>query len=189
MSVGCIANCYRILIGTVTPMDTLGKRLKIARGSVTQQELSIQIGIAQNSLSRYERDEKIPDAKFIATFCNILAISPEWLLFGHGAMSLGGEPHTLSLQAASASETAPQAVCPRCAELEEELKTERGERRELATENRQLWRENGELKERVARLEARIDRHREPPVEASLFDERPPIPSSSQATPPADKTI
>ena len=140
-------------------MDTLGKRLKIARGSVTQQELSIQIGIAQNSLSRYERDEKIPDAKFIATFCNILAISPEWLLFGHGAMSLGGEPHTFSLQAASASETAPQAVCARCAKLEGKLEEADAERRELAAENRQLWRENGELREKVARLEERKRRY------------------------------
>ena len=49
----------------------------------------------------------------------------------------------------------PLAACPRCAELEEELKSERKERRELAAENRQLWKENSECRERLARYEER----------------------------------
>lgn len=52
----------------------------------------------------------------------------------------------------------PQTGCPECAALKLELAKEREERRELSAENRLLWRENGELKERVARLEERASR-------------------------------
>lgn len=52
----------------------------------------------------------------------------------------------------------PQAGCPECAALRLELAKEREERRELSAENRLLWRENGELKEKVARLEERASR-------------------------------
>lgn len=73
-------------------MNTLGKRIKEARGKITQQSLSSQIGIAQNSLSRYERDEKTPDANFLALFCKKLNISPYWLLFGRGPMCANDQP-------------------------------------------------------------------------------------------------
>ena len=73
-------------------MNTLGKRIKEARGKITQQSLSSQIVIAQNSLSRYERDEKTPDANFLALFCKKLNISPYWLLFGHGPMCGNEQP-------------------------------------------------------------------------------------------------
>lgn len=45
--------------------------------------------------------------------------------------------------------------CRQCRWLEERLEYIDRERRELAQENRQLWRENGKLREGVARLEER----------------------------------
>lgn len=123
-------------------MGTLGKRIKEARGNITQQELAIQIGIAQNSLSRYERNEKTPDANFLIGFCEKLDISPNWLLFGVGekTRSIGSSPQT------------GQGT------LEKRLEASEEERRELAIENRKLWKENAELREKCARLEERMDK-------------------------------
>lgn len=55
----------------------------------------------------------------------------------------------------SAPEPMSQAACQRCAKLEIELDLERQERRDLAVENRQLWKENAVLRERLARYEER----------------------------------
>ena len=52
-------------------------------------------------------------------------------------------------------EPAPLAACPRCTKLETELDIERQDRRDLAAENRQLWKENAVLRERLARYEER----------------------------------
>lgn len=174
-------------------MNTLGDRIRLVRGEISQTIFSEKIGITQNTLSRYERNQRVPDAQFIVDLCDSFNISTDWLLLGHGSMRPENTKSTHSLPEYAPT---PQAACARCAKLEGKLEAADAERRELTAENRQLWRENGELKAengelkaRIARLEAGIDRRAETPVEASLFDERPPIPSSSQATPLADKSI
>ena len=136
-------------------MDTLGKRIKAARGNITQQDISIHIGIAQNSLSRYERGEKTPDAKFLENFCSYLNISSDWLIFGRGPMRPGEkipEPEHHQQPGASSGE------CARCVKLEAKLEKMEEQRDELAAENRNLWKENGELREKCARLEERMDK-------------------------------
>ena len=97
---------------------------------------------------------------------------------------LHGEPTS---QAKAAPK--PEAGCPRCAKLEQELKQEREERREVCAENRQLHRdkeklllENAELRERLARLET--SQNKKLTVSdneegfSPLFDERRAIQSS-----------
>lgn len=150
-------------------LDHLRSRL----GLKSDTELALRLGVSPQAVSKARRAGKVPK---------------NW------EKKLLGDTETYT--APPSQDTKAQATCPHCAELEEELKTERAERRELAAENRQLWRENGELKTengelkaRIARLEAGMDRRAEPPVEASLFDERPPIPSSSQTTPPTDEPV
>lgn len=44
-------------------------------------------------------------------------------------------------------------ACPRCAKLEKELEAERAERREIAQENRQLWKDNATIREQLARMD------------------------------------
>ena len=166
-------------------METLGARIKRIRGNTTQRQFAEILGVPQTTLANYESNKSELNFRMIGIFVSKFKVRTDWLIFGKGPMYLDD----VSSLSKSTSEPAAQAVCKHCAELEEELRSERAERRELATENRQLWRENGDLRERVARLEAKIDGRAETPVEASLFDARPPIPSSSQATPPADKTI
>lgn len=52
-------------------------------------------------------------------------------------------------------ETEDLPACRQCRWLEERLEQADRERREVAQENRQLWREISELRERIARLEER----------------------------------
>lgn len=68
-------------------MDTsLGERIKIARGELTQAEFAKRIGVHKNSLSRYERNANKPDSEFIAVLRTKYGISESWLLFGEGSM-------------------------------------------------------------------------------------------------------
>lgn len=79
----------------------------------------------------------------------------------------------LTSDSKKAPESASQTACPRCAKLEIKLEQVEEERRELAAENRMLYkekeellRENGELKATVARLE---ERKNAMSVEAGIF--------------------
>ncbi|HJB66944.1 MAG TPA: hypothetical protein H9768_11805 [Candidatus Mailhella merdavium] len=139
-------------------MQTLQERLTYIRGKQPRDIFAPSLGIKPTTWRNYELGATLPTSDALSAICNILKISPQWLLLGEGPI------RTENVQATSplpkhASDTVPQAACPHCAELEEELKTERRERRELAAENRQLWRENGELREKVARLEERKRRY------------------------------
>lgn len=149
-------------------MCNLGSRIKQVRGDLSQTEFSQKNGITQVTLSRYERDERVPDADFIVNLCKLFNIMPEWLLMGAGPMRPGETMPTAqeSAPASQAAPDAPQAVqestYARCTKLEARLDEVERERRELTMENRQmtaenrhLWKENGELREKCARLEER----------------------------------
>ena len=59
------------------------------------------------------------------------------------------------------SRTKGASTCERCASLEAELHQERDMTRELTAENRQLWKENGDLRVEVEKLKARAALDRE----------------------------
>jgi phage repressor protein C with HTH and peptisase S24 domain len=65
-------------------MNTLAKRILALRGSKPQSEFSALLGVAQNSLGRYERGERTPDADFLSTLVERLGVSSDWLLRGVG---------------------------------------------------------------------------------------------------------
>lgn len=60
----------------------IGDRLKIARGSLTQQHISDAMKVSKNTYAMYERNERIPDASFLQKFCLEYKINPNWLLLG-----------------------------------------------------------------------------------------------------------
>ncbi|EGW50697.1 hypothetical protein HMPREF1022_02258 [Desulfovibrio sp. 6_1_46AFAA] len=96
---------------------------------------------------------------WIQSYAEISGVSSDWLFFGRGPMR-PSEPVAQSIPSVHpavppAPEPVPQVACPRCAKLEAELDIERQERRDLAAENRQLWKKNAELRERLARYEER----------------------------------
>ena len=124
-------------------MDNLGERIKMARGTISQTVFSDQLGVTQNTLSRYERGQRIPDAGFIIELCKKFNISPDWILFGEGDCKKSNDSH-----AARLADSRHEARLER---LEEE-------RLELSQENRRLWKENAELREKCARLEERMDK-------------------------------
>lgn len=46
---------------------------------------------SKSSVGEYERGESAPPADYIAAFCRLLRISPEWLLWNEGPMEYLGE--------------------------------------------------------------------------------------------------
>ena len=136
---------------------SLAERLKAVRGKIPQAEFAELVGIHKSSWGRYERGESEPSSSDLIKICSIFGVFPEWILLGVGPMHPDDTP-AVQQEATTQSESAVFEPCVRCAKLEKELEEERGERRELAAENRKLWKENGELREKCARLEERMDK-------------------------------
>lgn len=61
---------------------SLGERLKAVRYRKTQAELAAEMGLSTNTYAMYERDERVPDAVFLASFCQKFSVDPGWLLLG-----------------------------------------------------------------------------------------------------------
>ncbi|SHI75048.1 helix-turn-helix domain-containing protein [Halodesulfovibrio aestuarii] len=135
-------------------MNTLGSRIKIARGKLSQDAFSKQIGVSKGSLGFYERDENLPNTEVALKICSETGVSIAWLLSGEE-----------SEEPASTLDNADQMTysqCPKCDKIEADLRKEREEVRELTkelreinAENRTLLKENGDLRTRLATLEAR----------------------------------
>ena len=60
----------------------LGHRLKIAREKkqLTQEQLAERIGVSNNYISNIERNHSIPSLDTIVKLCNILDITPDYLV-------------------------------------------------------------------------------------------------------------
>lgn len=139
---------------------TVGDRLKLIRGEMTQAQFALENKIPLSTYSRYERGEAAPDLWFIITLCKQRKISMEWLLLGWGTMILDDREDPPRQEAVDDAS--------RLTQMENEFKIEREERRELAAENRRLWKENAALREENATLRERQRKE----DQASLFDER-----------------
>ena len=145
---------------------TIGERLKLVRGSVSQDEFSKRLGVSKAAVGAYERNAQMPGSTFIIAICVCYNIEPRWLLTGVGPLRPGAEA------AHAASDTLPspaalpgvvEAGCARCLKLEEKLNRTELQRddaveqlRQIWDENRRLWRQNADLRERLARLEERF---------------------------------
>lgn len=133
------------------------RKNKNGKGFVISRGFCKKIKITESTLRNYESGLSLPNSDTIAIICETCDTDPEWLILGTGSM----HPNDTSADSAHAttqSESTASEPCVRCAKLEKELEEERGERRELAAENRKLWKENGELREKCARLEERMDK-------------------------------
>lgn len=67
-------------------MTDIKSRLKILRGSRTQDEFSMIIGVHRNTLARWEAGKGEPDFSVLNMIAQKMRISPEWLLMGTGPM-------------------------------------------------------------------------------------------------------
>ena len=63
-------------------MNTLGKRIRVARGPKSQEDFAKMVGISKGSLGFYERDENLPNSEVILKICSEGDCPIEWLLTG-----------------------------------------------------------------------------------------------------------
>lgn len=66
---------------------TIGERIKLIRGTMSQAEFATMTKLNKATLSRYERDANVPDANAIVRICSACNIRSEWLLTGEGEPS------------------------------------------------------------------------------------------------------
>lgn len=143
-------------------LDVL-ERLHKAAETATDNELAKRLGLSRQSIAKARATKSVPPA-WIPRVATLFDVTTDWLFFGRGPMRIGAaiEQRQDEPTDTPATETAHQATCPRCAKLEAKLEISEEERRELSAENRRLYqeksileRENGDLREKVARLEER----------------------------------
>jgi phage repressor protein C with HTH and peptisase S24 domain len=60
----------------------LGNRIRLVRGSRSRDNFSTAVGVSRNTLMRYERGERCPDAEFLYRICERYQVNPAWLLLG-----------------------------------------------------------------------------------------------------------
>lgn len=144
------------------------ERLHQAAGTDTDNELAKRLGLSRQSVAKVRATKSVP-AVWIPKASTLFGVTTDWLFFGHGPMRLEAATEHEQNKAQKAErlpETAFQTACPHCAKLEAKLEISEEERRELSVENRRLYqekskleRENGDLREKVARLEEGKRRH------------------------------
>jgi hypothetical protein len=128
------------------------ERLKKALGIESDTALAQVLAISQGSISGAKKRKQIPYAWFFQV-AEKTDSSLDWLFRGVGSM-LFTEKHE-GMENFNNSE-ALQAPCKRCLKLEEKLDRIELQRDELVDEIRQLWKENGELKDEIHELQARL---------------------------------
>lgn len=166
-------------------MEDIASRLKQVRGKRSAKDFAALIGCNMQTIYRYEWGERVPDEHFLQKVAEKTGTSLDWLK-GDG---LDRITPTENSSGKKKSLSAKQYYADLEARLEKtELKIEalEVERKELAADNRRLYREkeellheNGALREKLARLEAECGRRRVVRAEdgdmPSLFDEHPAI--------------
>lgn len=137
--------------------NTLGERLREVwtESGEKQEDFAKRLGVTTVTLANYMKGARKPDSDFLLAISRELNICLDWLVAGRGTK-----------QVSTIAPPANKGACPRCSELEKQVQglmkeqaLQAQELREVNAENRTLWRENGELRETVARLEERKRGH------------------------------
>lgn len=113
-----------------------------------------------NTLRAYEKGRALPNFELLERLCVVFSVSATWILTGEGPVYLqAGHPEGAEMTTGT-THSCERHVCDYCPRLEARLEMLEQERREkeaeirtLMMENRQLWRENSELREKLVRLE------------------------------------
>ena len=129
--------------------DIIYDRLLKSSGTKNDSELARVLNISPQSVNGARKRGEVPPA-WIQFYAETSGVSSDWLFFGRGPMRSGDTPIG-DHEAVKQPEAAVSEPCARCAKLE---KVEE-QRDSLMEENRKLWKENGELREKCARLEER----------------------------------
>lgn len=65
-------------------ITTLGKRLKLLRGEVSQEEIAAKSGVSQSNLSKLELDKTLPRVDALIALADYFQVTTDWLLLGRG---------------------------------------------------------------------------------------------------------
>lgn len=57
------------------------KRLRVGAG-LTQQELSVKLGISPSSVGMYEQNRRVPPNEVLLKLCEIFQVTSDWMLAG-----------------------------------------------------------------------------------------------------------
>jgi transcriptional regulator with XRE-family HTH domain len=71
-----------------TPSYGIGARIAQVRHHLTQTKFADSLGIHKNTLIRYEKEKRLPDAALLRRICEQYGVDPTWLLTGQS----GGMP-------------------------------------------------------------------------------------------------
>ena len=90
---------------------SFGQRVRQARKAarLTQAQLALVIGVAKDTLSRYERGDIQPAANKVADITRALGVSGHWLLTGEGEASMTTPQTDSPALAAHQTATGPTA--------------------------------------------------------------------------------
>lgn len=67
--------------------STLGDRIMATRGNFSREQFAERLNIHPQTLRKYEINERVPSADFVALLCETHSVSYEWLMTGQGQMS------------------------------------------------------------------------------------------------------
>lgn len=65
------------------PSYGIGARISQVRHHLTQTKFADSLGIHKNTLIRYEKEKRLPDAALLIRICEQYGVDPTWLLTGH----------------------------------------------------------------------------------------------------------
>lgn len=145
-------------------MKNLASRLKIVRGKRSAKEFAALMGCSMQTIYRYEWGDRVPDERFLQELAERTGTSLDWLK-GDASDHIIPEENTSPPKASPSAKQYRMELEARLEKTELRLESLESERRELAAENRRLYqekedvlRENGLLREKIARLEGELGR-------------------------------
>jgi transcriptional regulator with XRE-family HTH domain len=86
----------------MAPPPGLGARLRTVRGDLSQQEFGDRLATSAQTIGRYEREERSPDAAFLRALMERFGIDPRWLVTGEGEMTLAAPSPVFAAPGAAA---------------------------------------------------------------------------------------
>jgi transcriptional regulator with XRE-family HTH domain len=70
---------------SLTKPAGFGYRIFQVRFPFSQKQFADELGICENTLAQYEREEKPPNVEFLSRLYEVYKIHPSWLLTGESA--------------------------------------------------------------------------------------------------------
>ncbi|WP_291325325.1 helix-turn-helix transcriptional regulator [Desulfovibrio sp. UCD-KL4C] len=145
-------------------LETLGDRIRFIwiLSGLKREALAEKLNVTSATLTNYVGNKRLPNSDFLIRICSEFEVSPAWLLLFKEPMFLAYNPDYPEL---SPPPENPESDTKNEG-LEEELLSERGLSRELLIENRELLKENGDLRVELERMKARSASDQDKPNEA-----------------------